>query len=180
MTVTQVVLTESEKNLVDRIQFDPLKIEGGVERVQAVCSAARELALSLLNRKAIPEHRIRFFKDPDYNIGGHGSSRQQIMERNLNGKDFLASVHFLKYLQYFIFGPSLPAPLIDRFGEVVKNCGNVTSGDIIPLGDEAKKLVRKHGLESNNAAEEFYKLALECGLQEYEARSIRDRVKKAK
>jgi hypothetical protein len=180
MTVTQVVLTDSEKKLVNRIQFDPLKIEGGVDGVQAVCSAARELALSLLNRKAIPEHRILFFNDPDYNIGGHGSSRKQILERNLHGKDFLTSVHFLKYLQYFLFGPSLPVPVIDRFGEIVKNCGNVTSGDIIPLGDEAKKLVRKHNLERSDAAEEFYKLALEHGLQEYEARSIRDRVKKAK
>ena len=37
-----------------------------------------------------------------------------------------------------------------------------TSGDIIPLGNEAKKLVRKHGLAKRDAAEEFYKLALTC------------------
>ena len=56
----------------------------------------------------------------------------------------------------------------------------VTSGNIIPLGDSAKKLTRTHGLDKGHAAEEFYKLALECDLAEYEARSIRDRVKKAR
>lgn len=60
----------------------------------------------------------------------------------------------------------------------MKACGWVTSGDIIPLGDTAKKLARKYGLDSGHAAEEFYKLALEHGMQEYEARAIRDRVKK--
>src|SRR5260370_939608 len=98
MAVCPVALTDAEKKLVDRIEFEPLNIKGGPEEVQAVCDTARELTLSLLKRKAIPDHRLRFFDDPDYNIGGHGSSRKQIFERNARGHDILASVHFLKYL----------------------------------------------------------------------------------
>jgi hypothetical protein len=56
----------------------------------------------------------------------------------------------------------------------------VTSGDIIPLGDCAKRLMRAHGLDSGKAAEEFYKLAFECGMEEYEAKMIRDKVKRAR
>jgi hypothetical protein len=180
MAVSSVELTGAEKKLLARIEFDPLGITGGVEQVNAVCHAAQELTRSLLNRNAIPDHRLRFFADPEYNIGGHGSSRKQILERNANGKDILTSAHFLKYLRYFIYGPSLPDAVIESFGKAVKDCGMVTSGDIIPLGDTAKKLTRKYGLANNEAAEEFYKLALEYGLQEYEARSIRDRVKKSR
>ena len=60
----------------------------------------------------------------------------------------------------------LPVPVIDSFQREVKACGMVTSGDIIPLGDHAKKLMRLHHLDKGRAAEEFYKLALDCGLEE--------------
>jgi len=180
MAVSPIDLTEAEKRLADRIEFDASKIKGGVEEVEAVCAAARELATSLLNRKAIPPHRLRYFADPDYNVGGHGSSRKQILERNSTGRDILTNVHFLAYLRYFIYGPSLPPAVIESFQKEVKACGMVTSGDIIPLGDHAKKLTRSHQLDRNRAPEEFYKLALESGLQEHEARSIRDRVMKAR
>jgi hypothetical protein len=180
MAIAPLELTDAEKKLLERIEFDPLKIRGGVEKVAAVCGTARELASSLLNRKAIPEHRLRFFTHPEYNVGGHGSSRKQILERNANGRDILSSVHFLGHLRYFIYGPSLPAAAIESFGKAVKECGMVTSGDIIPLGNTAKKLFRASGLDRSAAAEEFYKLALEHGLQESEARSIRDSVMKVK
>jgi hypothetical protein len=103
-----------------------------------------------------------------------------VPERNSHGRDILTSVHFLTYLRYFIYGPSLPPAVIEGFQEEVKACGMVTSGDIIPLGNRARKEARGAALDNGSAAEEFYKLALECGLEEYEARSIRDRVKKAK
>ena len=83
---------------------------------------------------------------------------------------------FLKHLRYFLYGPALPDTVIAAFRQKVMDCGMVTSGDIVPLGDEAKRLTRAHGLEPAQAAEEFYKLALECGL-DGDAKSIRDAVK---
>jgi hypothetical protein len=180
MPIAPIPLTEAEKALLERVEFDALQIRGGPEQVKAVCSAARELTLSLLNRKAIPEHRVLWFTDPEHNIGGHKSSRKENFEQNANGADILAYVHFLPYLRYFIFGPQLPDAVVDRFGEVVKECGMVTSGDIIPLGDTAKRMTRDYCLNKHGAAEEFYKLALEHGMVDYEARSIRDRVKKSR
>jgi hypothetical protein len=178
--MSSIDLTGAEKKLAERIEFDPLKIEGGVEEVEKVCRAARELAVSLFHRKAIPEQRLRYFNDPEYNVGGHGSSRKQILERNSNGRDILANVHFLKYLHYFVYGSSLPPAIIESFQKEVKACGMVTSGDIIPLGNHAKKLMRSYQLDRGPTAEEFYKLALDSGLREYQARSIRDSVMKAR
>jgi hypothetical protein len=123
---------------------------------------------------------LRFFADPDYNIGGHGISRKERFERNARGKDIMTHVDFLRYLRYFIYGPALRDGAIEAFQAKVASCGMVTSGDIIPLGDLAKRLMQTHGLQSGKAAEEFYKLALECGLQEGEARSIRYRVHRAR
>jgi hypothetical protein len=178
MAIVRVALTEDENEILSRIEFEPLKISGGADAVIAVCQAAKTLAESLLARHAIPAHRLRFFADPDYNIGGHGSSRQQWFERNSRGADILTSPHFLKYLHYFIYGPSLPPAVIEDFQQKVKACGMVTSGDIVPLGDHAKKQTREYSLDKHKASEEFYKLALECDLQEYQARSIRDAVMK--
>ena len=180
MAIVPVTLTENEKKILSRIEFDPLKIRGGANAVIAVCQAAKELAESLENRSAIPAHRLQFFVDPEYNIGGHKSSRKEIFERNWNGEDIRTSPHFLQYLRYFIYGPSLPPAIIEGFQQKVKACGMVTSGDIIPLGEHAKGQTRDHALDRGSTAEEFYKLALECGLQEHEARSIRDRVKKSR
>ena len=180
MPLAPILLTEAEEVLLARIEFDALKIHGGLEQVNAVCSAARALTLSLLERQAIPGHRIQWFTAPEHNIGGYGTSRKENFERNANGADIFSHVHFLACLRYFIFGPQLPAAVIDSFGKAVKACGMVTSGDIIPLGDTAKRLTRDHHLDKDHAAEEFYKLALEHRMVDYEARSIRDRVKKAR
>jgi hypothetical protein len=179
MPIAPIPLTEAEKALLERIEFDALKIRAP-EQVKAICSAARELTLSLLNRKAVPDHRVQWFTAPEHNIGGHKSSRKENLERNANGGDVLSHVHFLPYLRYFIFGPQLPSVVIDRFGDAVRECGMVTSGDIIPLGDPAKRLTRDYRVDKHDAAEEFYKLALEHRMVDYQARSIRDRVKKSR
>lgn len=179
MPIAPIPLTEAEKALLERIEFDASRIRGGPEQVKAVCSAAGELTSSLLNRKAIPEHRIQWFTDREHNIGGHNSSRQEDFERNANGTDIRLRVHFLPYLRYFIFGPQLPNAVIVRFGEAARKCGMVTSGDIRPLGDLAKRMTREFNLDRDCAAEEFYKLVLEQGMASCEARSIRDRIKRS-
>ena len=84
----------------------------------------------------------------------------------------------MKYLRYFVYGPDLPKPVIEAFQQKVVDCGNpFTSGDSITVRDFARQLTRSHGLRAGNAAEEFHKLALDCGLDAGDARSVRDAVK---
>jgi len=75
MPIIPVMLTDDEKEILSRIEFEPLEMSGGPDAVIAVCQAAKELTESLLERNAIPLHRLRFFTDKDYNIGGHGSMK---------------------------------------------------------------------------------------------------------
>jgi len=85
----------------------------------------------------------------------------------------------LKYLRYFLYGPDLPHQVTEAFRQKITDIGFVTSSDIVPLGVFARQLTRTNSLDAVDPAEEFFKLALDCGLELYEARSIRDSVKAA-
>lgn len=173
----KLALTEEEEALLPRVTLDALAVPGP-DAVRENGERAAELTAMLLERKAIPEHRVRYFTDPDYYIGGRGSSRKQLFERNTSGPAMLRHPHFLDYLRYFIYGPNLPQGVMESFRDSVEACGYVTSGDIAPLAKEARTLTRNHGLDSYTAAEEFFKLALELDLSPSQARPIRDSVKK--
>jgi hypothetical protein len=51
MAVSTVGLTETEQQLADRIEFDALKIRGGVEEVEVVYATVRELASGQRSRQ---------------------------------------------------------------------------------------------------------------------------------
>jgi hypothetical protein len=181
MGASAIELTAEERTLVGRIDFNPSSEIHDADYWLSVGTAAHKLMESLIARKAIPEVRTKFFTDPVFNIGGRGRSRFQIFEKNgTRGDAIFRHPHFLKYLHYFLYGPDLPAKVVEAFQGKVAACGWVTSGDIIPLGKFARQLTRAHGLDAGNAAEEFYKLALDCGLDASDAHSMRDAVKKAR
>lgn len=168
----QITLTETEQQLLARVKFKPDRHEQYPE----VCRAARELTESLLKRNAVPQMRLAYFTKPEYHTGSK-KSRFEVFEANrTEGDDILQHPHFLKYLRYFVFGPDLPQPTIDGFVELALRDSYVSSGDIDDFWSFAKAECRKFALDRKTAPEEFYKLALECGLEEYQARSIRDTV----
>jgi hypothetical protein len=97
-----------------------------------------------------------------------------------HGEEIFRRPHFLKHLHYFLYGPDLPPQVIEAFRQKVADIGFVTSSDIVPLGAFARQLTRANKLDASDPAEEFFKLALDCGLALHEARSIRDSVKTAR
>jgi hypothetical protein len=176
----EIELTERETALVSQIDFDPSAISHNADSWRVIADAMEELMRSLLKRNAIPEARRRFFEEPAYFIGGRGLSHLQVFEKNgTYGPAIFRHGNFLKYLRYFVFGPDLPKPVIETFLQKVVDCGEpFTSGDTISVGDFARQLTRSHGLDAGIAAEEFYKLALDCRLDAGKARFVRDTVKK--
>jgi hypothetical protein len=69
--------------------------------------------------------------------------------------------------------------MLYAFRRQVADCGEpFTRSDALAVGDSVRRLTRSHGLNPGVAAEEFYKLALESGLDADDARVIRDKVKK--
>jgi hypothetical protein len=172
-----IPLTEEEKSLLGRISFDHTKIRGG--DFQSIMDAACELAKSLLRRSGIPGNRLAYFIDPALNIGV-AKSRKEVFEANgTRGEDILRHPHFLKHLQYFICGPDLPASSIEGFCQTL-NDDSGTSGMML---DQLKRFVRaevrKERLEKSRAAEEFFKLSHELGLDEHFCRTIRDAARTA-
>jgi len=139
--------------------------------------AALALTRSLLERRAIPDHRWRVFSDPDFNPGGRGRSNQQIFERNgCGGEAICRHPHYLPYLDYFLHGADLPDSFTTAFGEAVDRMAPITSGDLTPLGKLARKLVRAHGLTSASTRDEVFRLALDKGLGAWQAAFVRTAV----
>lgn len=136
-----------------------------------------ELTELLLDRQAIPNVRLWYFTEPDRNPGTRGKSRQQIFEQNGTvGDEIQAHPSFIKILEYFVFGPKLPASVIKMFKEEAMLSGMLTYGDINDLAPKARAAVRSYNLIPHDAAEELHKLALECGASPDGAASLRKSV----
>lgn len=170
-------LTPDEQVLFRQILFEgPTPYELYEENSRATAA----LAESLLQRKAVPVIRQRYFTDPDLNIGSRKSRLERFRERVADA-DILGHHGFRKYLKYFIMGPDLPDKTIDGFVQIIEdNLG--TSGELL---DHFRRFARtaSRGLsldQRHKDMEEFFKLALECGLDLGTARTIRDAVRNAR
>lgn len=172
-----IVLTPEEQDLFDRIDFE---LSGEYESRMASLAAGADLAESLLRRGAVPEVRHRYLTDPELNVGGRGKSRIDGFARNgKQGREVLEHPHFLAfYLRYLIFGPDLPEASIERFRKILIDDAG-TGGMIL---DQLCRCARAEArqLGRYDAGEEFFKLALECGVDEGVARSVRDAAMRAR
>lgn len=93
-----------------------------------------------------------------------------------SGENIYKHPHFLSFLHYFIFGPDLPETIKEAFLRIVSSEPYISGSDMPGLRKFVRSETRKYGLKPKEASEEFYKLALECGIEEYLARMIRDGV----
>lgn len=163
-----IELTDEEAVLLSRIKFMPERDDWSV-----LLEPMAELTESLLDRGAVPQVRLLYFTDAERNPGGRGKSREEIFIGNGTGGDeILRHPNFLKILEYFLFGPNLPAYVISKFKDAMSS-GHLSGSDLNELTPYARKVTRDEGLEPHQAAEEFYKLVLECGGPTYGAESVR-------
>ena len=83
--VLRVALTEAEQTLFDQLVFDIGGLSGH-DAVRQNGLIAQQLTRSLLERDAVPPHRLSYFTDSEYNIRGRGKSREAIFRSNSRGK----------------------------------------------------------------------------------------------
>ncbi|WP_152972388.1 hypothetical protein [Pseudomonas sp. RIT-PI-o] len=177
MRDSDIILTKEEQVLFLSIKFN----WKSHEELHHSLEPMRLLAESLLERGAIPAVRISYFTDPDFNPGGRGKSRKEIFERNgTSGNEILCHPHFLKHLEYFVCGPKLPALAMETFKRETLCSGYLSGGDINDLTPFARSCVRTNGLDPHTAAEEFFKLAIECGALPTYAETVRKSVRAIK
>jgi len=178
--IGQIELTSTEQELASKIEF---VLDHRMDHEQVIENGERaaKLMQMLLKRKAIPEQRLAYLNDPEYNPGRGSSSRLEPFLRNAGGIEAVVRhPHFLPYLHYFIYGADLPAPLKQEFQQKAADYW-VKPGD---LAKSAKQLVRKYDLErpplNYRLKDAFYQLALDCGCDEGTSRWVRDAVMKVK
>lgn len=169
-------MTDAEAALLEKIDVRVRHDSHEEGRAAYLANRAPILGLlrSLRERDGIPEERVRYWLDPEYNTGRLKSSHKGVFERNgRRGDEIYEHPHFVPYLRYFLFGAELPRPVMAAFEEAVGNPEWVTSGDIVPMGKHARGLAREYRLDRRDAAEEFFKLCLDMGLGVHTAASVR-------
>lgn len=170
-----VILTDFEIALFDSITFPPDAEALEAEPAANNAELARILAVSLLDRGAVPAHRLAFFFDAAHNVGKPESVRAGLEQGDVSGDRVYEQAAFLKYLRYFICGPELPEKVERAFRrELGDPDGNkVNRSDHRRLVAKIRELARTLGT-SDEQREKFYQLALEFGLESAAARDISD------
>jgi hypothetical protein len=168
-----IKLTTEEEALLDKIELEPKQLD------YARCKAQEEpillLLKSLTGRNAIPAPRVSYWTNPTYRVGHGTASHKAIFEANgRRGEAIYTHPPFLPFLYYFLFGAKLQPSAITAFEELVGNAQWVTSGDMAKITRGARKIARECNLKQ--LEEEFDRLALDIGLEQHRARSVRDAV----
>lgn len=139
---------------------------------------------SLLGRDAIPSVRRRYLTDPKLNVGNRRISVVGAFERNgCSGDEMIADLNFLKYAWYMIHGAKLPEATKYEFLAAATDW----LADLSTTTKKAGQLLREDAREGrlsrrdvDNVHEEFHKLALDCGLDDFLAGCVRDHVMRAR
>ncbi len=176
MREPDISLSAEEQALFEEIRFD----WQNHEELRGSLAPMEQLASSILGRNVVPEVRLAYFSEPEFNPTGRGKSRQDIFEKNgTSGEEILKHPHFLKHLEYFICGPDLPNEAIEKFRSEAGS-SHLTGSDIVALGPYARSCVRRYRLDPHHASEEFFKLAVECGAMPGFADNLRKSVRAVK
>lgn len=177
-----IELTAEEEELASEIIFDPeiLIQPHNPDKVIANGELAAQLFESLRKRDAIPQLRWDYFTKAQYNISTPKTSRAERFLQNAGSpENVVRHVHFLNYLSYFIYGAALPPDVIADFEKASLN--------VFREWDDLKKLTSKLAKKAKAAgtvkdykvADEFFRLALDCGCNLTEARQVRDAAQRA-
>jgi hypothetical protein len=147
------------------------------ERTVQAGRASRSLMELLLQQDAIPEVRLRYFVDPQYNGGNRKSSRRELFRRNAHSdEEMYEHPHFWKYLLFFIHGAKLPENVKSRLAELAAD----TKRDHGSLDKLARELCRSLREDNATKAEEFFKLAMDCDCTLTEGMNVRRAVMSAR
>lgn len=164
-----VQLTADERALFDRIRAEAVSDEPFSDEYGGnVAEFLRRLKV----RGAIPRVRWRYFTDADLNPGLRKSRQQVFIDNGCDtAEKIFTSGNFFRYLEYFVTGPQLPDDVVSRFSKL--------AADASWHFDALRSFVRMQATRLSDTpardylGEEFLKLALEWGLDLFEAKMIR-------
>jgi len=147
-----MILTNQEQFLYDNIEWNESKIPNGVNNGDMT----RKLFYLMFYNDRIPNNRLQFFVNKDYNIGTKKSRYKMFYYNGCKTDDEVFSHnHFLKYLKFFIDGSSFNNKDKQDFKEIYSEDDN-----------KLRKFIRDYkksqpGYSNTVVATEFLKLAIE-------------------
>lgn len=175
----RVELTPREAEYADQIaSYDVGSFEFNECDYGRTMKACKKLTESLLKRDVIPQHRIKYFTNAEYNLGRGNKSRKYYFEEILNGKgDILEHQDFLKYLDYFINGSKLTQEFKEKLQKVKDECAYDSD-----FPDESYTIIRAHfrkntdNIQKKDFANEVFKLCLDMGLSLYVSSRVQEKL----
>lgn len=184
--IGSIALTDQEREWTAGINW---RLDSSFrEDVRAVYHQNKPLIVplvhSLLDRGGIPAVRKRFLTDPKLNIVQKNTSVIGTFRRNgCSGDEMIAHLHFLKYAWYLIHGARLSNAMKEEFLAAATHW----LADLSTTTKKARELFREEVArgrlsrgEVDAIHEEFYKLALDCGLDDHLAFAVRKDVMRAR
>lgn len=172
----KVELTEEEQKLYEDIIS--LDISEDYEKRVRKLDSLQLLTKSLLDRKAIPEQRIRFFTDKDFQFGGTKKSRKEVFESNgTKGQEIFKHPHFIKYLKYFVEGANLNLHLTKSILEIYSKChySDDAINEIYNLL-KSNSLIPKDKSSRQELADEIFKLLVDLKIEPNYCHQIRKKI----
>jgi len=160
--IGQIELTDSETALYAEVSEAErlLLVNHNAQRARQAGEASKKLFRSLFERGAIPKPRLRYFADSEYNAHNPRASRRELFLRNAHTEDAMyAHPQFWRYLLYFINGADLPRAVVADFQKISQD----EFRDHDALASLARRTSRALPEDRGSKAEEFFKLAIDCG-----------------
>ena len=156
-----IELTAEETELYKCVQN--INKSNDFDENQESLEASRTLMKKLLEREAIPVRRKQFFTDSEFQTAKTKMPRIEVFVSNgTKGEAIFRHPHFIKYLDFFINGASVPEKLEHAAEKFIEN--NVYQDDAFEkLLDYVKsnKLIPKNKSEKNRFADEIFKLTVD-------------------
>jgi hypothetical protein len=180
--MNQVELNQNESQLLSILGAFEIDLNEVYEVRIKKLNTCSLLTQSLLERNAIPKVRLKYFANPEYNLGNKRKSKKQIFEsRGIFGVDIFSQGTFLKYLKYFILGADLPIDLKSKMAELKNN--NSYDSDFVEEAIPMIKLFYKQNIErmdKDTFVEEVYKHSLDLDIELGESERLRNALMRLK
>ncbi len=178
--IGKLELTQQENDLLQNIKSFTIDLNEEHNKRLLKLENCFLLTQSLIERKALPEHRISYFISAEYRLSDTRSSRMEVFESNgTSGEAIFRHPHFLKYLKYFIYGADLPV----AFKQQVKIIKEETfyHSDFVEQATPIIRIYYNANINKANRkafAEEIFKLSLDLGLDLTHSAQLRNKVMK--
>ena len=179
--IANINLTPQEKALCDELGSFEINLDENYETRISKLEKCFALTESLFQRYAIPERRLLYFFNPEYNLSNPKKSHKNIFESNGTiGAAIYRHPHFLKYLKYFIYGADLPEETKNILHKKYESC--TFDDDFVEVAYLHLKPLHAQlsAEEKTKFKEEVFKFCIDLGVDLRYSKNLKDKMKTRK